>query len=99
MNRARIRIGEAVKEFPLDIPKHYDLNMVEDAVNHLLHKAWFLAGYRLEYLGEFSWDIFMDDRRIGHVKAWKQDKPDKDQSVFPFRCIGILTFFAYLALC
>lgn len=99
MNRARVRIGQAAKIFHIDVPTQYNILMVEAAVDALLHKAWFLVGYRLEYLGRFAWDIFMDDKRIGHVKVWESppsvDLPDSPTLWNWF----LLIVSAYLALC
>lgn len=99
MNRVRIRMGNKVKEYSIAKPWGDTLGQVEEYVERLLMNYGSATRYRMEYLGEYSWDVFVDDRKIGHAKAWEEPKPEAFDDTHGFWPVVILSVFAYLALC
>lgn len=99
MNRLRVRIGDVVKERSIAPAEDNLMLWIEDEIDIILDVEFHFGPYRMEYLGEYAWDIFVDDRKIGHAKAW-DDTPKPHTSEAPgLWPTLILTVFAYLALC
>ena len=99
MNRLRVRIGDVVKERSIAPADDNLMLWIEDEIDTILDVEFHFGPYRMEYLGEYAWDIFIDDRKVGHAKAWDEkptDKKDSGPSLWP---IVQIAFFAYLALC
>ena len=91
MNRLRVRVGETVKEYRYDNPELYDTLSVEDAIDHVLDRDFHFGPYDLTPLGKFSYDILVDDRRVGHAKAY-DSKPVPPKPDTP-------TLWGWLLLC
>ncbi len=99
MNRLRVRVGERIIEQVIRPPDVDLMLWVEDEIDNVLDIELHFGPYRMEYLGKYAWDIFVDDRKVGHAKAWdeKGDKPEPESpSLFS---TFLLTVFCYLALC
>jgi len=99
MNRLRVRIVEVVKERVIAPPDDNVMIWIEDEIDTILDTQFHFGPYRMDYLGEYAWDIFVDDRKVGHAKAWEEPKPEAFADTHGFWPVIILTFFAYLALC
>lgn len=99
MNRLRIRIGKSIEEFPYEDGVLVDASTVEAMIHRVLFRNHYVGIYTLVSLGEFAYDIYLDDVRVGHAKAfsYKSYKPSSDSPCL--WAIVQLTFFAYLALC
>ncbi len=65
----RYRIGSSVREDHWDAPRDVDLNNVEDHILEIYKRMNPAVLYRLDYLGRLSWDVFVDDRKVGHAHA------------------------------
>jgi hypothetical protein len=96
MNRLRIRVGEKVREFKIDFNKNRPIIDMEPIIHKNLHSFAAVVPVRLVWLKDYSWDIFIEDRRIGHAKAWQE--PDKS-AIRQLRSWLWLFIVAYLALC
>lgn len=99
MIHVRIRVGERVREGKFTYQQAGDLDGLEQTVDDVLHRYYNLHGYTLEYLGRRSWDILIDDRRVGHVKAWEIAHEPSGTKIESFWPNLVIAFFAYLALC
>lgn len=99
MNRLRVRVGETIKEYPYKDGILVDALSVEDAIDHVLDRDFHFGPYELTTLGEFAYDILVDDRKVGHAKAFDNKpvppKPDTPTLWGWF----LLIVSAYGALC
>lgn len=99
MNRLRVRIGDVVKERSIAPAEDNLMLWIEDEIDTILDVEFHFGPYRMEYLGEYAWDIFVDDRKIGHAKAWDDTPKPRTSEASGLWSTLILTVFAYLALC
>jgi hypothetical protein len=99
MDRLRVRVEEVVKEYRYKDCDLHDALTVEDAIDHVLDRDFNFGPYELSVLGEFAYDILVDDIKIGHAKAFSSKpvppKPDTPTLWGWF----LLIASAYLALC
>ena len=99
MNRLRIRVGEVVKEYPYQDGYLHDALSVEDAIDHVLDRDFNFGPYELATLGEFAYDILVDDIKIGHAKAFSsKPAPGKPETPTLWGWF-LLILSAYVALC
>ena len=99
MNKLRLRVGDRVKEYALRPPDDNVLLYVEDKIDAILDEEYHFGPYRLEPLGEFAYDIYVDDRKVGHAKAFQENpKPDKPTEPTLWQWV-LLCVAMYLALC
>jgi len=99
MNRLRVRVGDIVKERVIAPPDDNAMLWIEDRIDIILGVEFHFGPYRMEYLGDFAWDIFIDDRKVGHAKAWDEKPVDHDSSSPGLFNWLLLTGLCYLALC
>ncbi len=98
MNRLRVRIGERVREYPIEPSAENAMFDVENAIDKVLRREFNLCVYALEYLGEYAWDILIDSRKVGHAKAWDEPIPGKKEPEIRLWSFLLLCVFAYGAL-
>jgi len=82
MNRLRVRVGETIKEYRYDEAALFDALSVEDAIDRVLDRDFHFGPYQLSTLGELAYDILVDDRKVGHAKAYTE-KPKSDKPTEP----------------
>lgn len=99
MNRLRISIDGSSKDHTITLPHNWELPWLEDVILRALSTYYQTVGCRLDYLGNYTWDILLEDRKIGRVKAWEEPKPKDEQAGKQLWSFLLLCAFTYLALC
>lgn len=99
MVHIRIRVGDRVREFTRTVEQAGDMDGIESISYDLLDIVFNLAGYNMEYMGNRSWDIYVDKHKIGHVKSWEvTHEPKKGDEPTLFQWF-LLVLGMFLALC
>jgi hypothetical protein len=99
MNRLRIRMEGAVREYPLTEEESHCLECVTLALKRRLNLAYGLTTETLTYIGDGAWNIYVETVKVGHAKAFDRGTPKHDSSNPTLFQWILLIVSCYLALC
>lgn len=99
MNRLRIRLDGSSKDHNITLPHNWEMPWLEDVILRALSTYYQTTGCRLEYLGSYTWDILIEERKIGRAKAWEEPKREDVQSGKQLWSFFLLCVSTYMALC